>query len=72
MIRYRLKELLAEKGVTYRQLSAGGKVSLSTLNKLIQDDPGPIQTDVLERICAYLNCHLNDLVIYSLEALPES
>ena len=63
MMQFRLKELMKEKGVTYRQLSVDANVSTSTLNKMIQDDPKPVQSDVIERLLEYFNCEPNDLIM---------
>lgn len=65
MIRFRLKELMAARGVTYRHLSRQAKVSTNTLNNMTQDQPRPIQTDVIDRICGCLECHPCELIIYT-------
>lgn len=64
MIRFRLKELMAEKGVSYRELSREAGVSTSTLNNMVQERPRPIQTDVIDRLCGVLECHPSELIVY--------
>ena len=64
MIRFRLKELMEQKGVTYRQLSSAAKVSTSILNKMVQETPRPVQTDVINRLLNYFGCELTELVVY--------
>ena len=64
MIRFRLKELMEQKGVTYRQLSSSAKVSTSILNKMVQEKPRPVQTDVINRLLNYFGCELTDFVVY--------
>ena len=64
MIRFRLKELMEQKGVTYRQLSSAANVSTSILNKMVQETPRPVQTDVINRLLNYFGCELTELVVY--------
>ncbi|MDM8519196.1 helix-turn-helix transcriptional regulator [Anaerolineales bacterium HSG6] len=62
MIKFKLKELMAEKGLTYRQLSEQSNVSTSVLYKMIQNTGQSVQTDILERLCLALDCTFDDLM----------
>ena len=44
-----LRVLMAQKGVTYREVSAEADVSTSTLRKVAQNET--VQTDVLKKLC---------------------
>jgi len=62
MIKYRLRDLMRERGVTYRQVSKGAGVAVRTLQKVANDET--VQTDILERLCRYFDIDINQLVVY--------
>jgi DNA-binding Xre family transcriptional regulator len=68
VIRFKLKELMDKKGVTYRQLSQESGVSTSILYKMVQNTGQNVQTDVLERVCVALDCAFDELM----EIVPDS
>ncbi len=63
MLHFRLKELMKEKAVTYRQVSDGAEVSTNTVYKLVKDKQKMIGLDVLERLLDYFDCDLNELIV---------
>lgn len=62
-MRFRLKELKKEKGLTYRQIEAGANVSKSILSKMGTNKQRQVSLDVLDRLTDFLRCELNDLII---------
>lgn len=70
MIRYKLKELLADKQfrdgrrVTLGEVAEATGIHRTTLSKLANVRGYNTTTDVLDRLCAYFDCHISDLVEY--------
>lgn len=62
MIIFKLKALMAAKGVSFRQTSKGAKVALSTVQKVANNQT--VQTDVLDKLCGFFECSLSDLAEY--------
>ena len=62
MLKFKLAELMKEKGVTYREVSEEAKVSTSTLYNLVKGKPKMIGIDVIERLLKFFNCQPNDLM----------
>lgn len=63
MLKFRIAELMKERGVTYREVSEGAKVSTNTLYKMVKGKQRMIGVDVLERLCRYFDCTPGDLLI---------
>ncbi|MEC9363330.1 MAG: helix-turn-helix transcriptional regulator [Pseudomonadota bacterium] len=70
MIRFRLKELLAEREfqerrvVTLNEVAAATGIHRATLSK-ISNEPGyNTGTDNLDRLCGYFGCPIDKLVEY--------
>lgn len=63
MLKFRIKELMREKHVTYRQVSEGASVSTNTLYKLATGKQKMIGLDVIERLLRYFGCRPNDLMV---------
>ena len=62
MVKYRLKEVLKEKGVSQGKLSRMADVSLSTIQRLsIEGSTYNVSMDVLERIAKALGVKISDL-----------
>lgn len=62
MVKYRLKEVLKEKGVSQGKLSRMTDVSLSTIQRLsVEGSSYNVSMDVLERIAKALGVKISDL-----------
>lgn len=67
MIRYRLKELIAEKSfqegrtVTMNEVAEKTGIHRTTLTKIANQFGYNTSTDVLDKLCDYFNCELSDL-----------
>ena len=62
MIRFRLQELMEQRGLTYRDVSTGAQVSTNTLYRIIKNEARMIGIGVLERLLMYLECEPGDLI----------
>lgn len=76
MIRFRLKELIAEKGfqenrrVTLDEVAQHTGVHRTTLSKIANQRGYNTTTDILDKLCAYFGVQLDDVAQYVDE--PES
>ena len=67
MIRFRLRELIAEKSfnegrrVTYDELSKVTGINRTTLSKLSNQKGYSTTTENLDRLCSYFDCRLEEL-----------
>lgn len=70
MIRYRLKELLAEKEfqerrrITYEEIARETGIHRTTLSKVANQVGYNTTTDVLDKLCKYLGVQVGDLAEY--------
>jgi len=70
MIRYRLKELIAEKQfkeqrrITLEEVAKATGVHRTTLSKLSNQIGYNTTTDVLDKLCAYFKVEIGDVVNY--------
>lgn len=70
MLRFKLRERIADlefkerRRVTIQEVAAATGLSRMTLSKLINEHGANVQTDALERLCAYFDCRVEDLVAY--------
>lgn len=70
MIRFRLKELLANKEfqdgrvITLSEVSAGTGIHRATLSKIANERGYNTGTDNLDRLCAFFSCEIQELVQY--------
>jgi putative transcriptional regulator len=73
MIRYRLKELIADKAfhedrrITLDEVAELTGISRPTLSRIANVKGYSTTTDILDRLCAYFECRLDQLA----EHLPE-
>lgn len=79
MIRFRLKEMLAEKGfqenrrVTLDEVSKATGIHRTTLSKIANQRGYNSGTEQVDRLCAYFDCRVEDIVEYvPLPEQPES
>jgi DNA-binding Xre family transcriptional regulator len=62
MVKYRLKEVLKEKGVSQGKLSRMTNVSLSTIQRLsVEGSTYNVSIEVLEKIAKALGVRISDL-----------
>lgn len=68
LLRFKLKERIAElefrerRRVQLQEIAAATGLSRMTLSKLINHHGVNVQTDVLDKLCAYFGCRIEDLV----------
>lgn len=76
MIRFRLKELIAEKEfqerrrVTIAEISESTGIARNTLSRILNEPGWNARTKQLDKLCAYFDCRIEDLVEYVPDA-PE-
>lgn len=67
MIRFRLKELMADKGfrerrvITITEVANATGINRMTLSKIANHAGYSTVTDNLDKLCSYFNCHLGQL-----------
>lgn len=70
MIRFKIKQLLAEKEfrerrrITLSEVSEESGVNRATLSRLVNRFGYSTDTDVLGRLCAYFSCEVGELAEY--------
>ena len=70
MLRYKLKELIAEKEfqegrrVTIAEISEGTGIARNTLSRILNQPGWSTRTEYLDRLCAYFDCRIEELVKY--------
>ncbi len=57
-----LNQVLDQKGISQNQLAKDTGISTSTLRNLNHNRTTRISFDVLEKICMYLNCEIQDIL----------
>jgi putative transcriptional regulator len=74
MLRYKLKELIAEKEfrerrrVTVQELAEATGITRNTLSKMLNQHGASVRSENLGRLCAYFHCRIEDLVEYIRDA----
>ncbi len=70
MIRFRLKELLADKEfkerrvITLKEVAAATGINRMTLSK-IANHPGAVTvSDNIDKLCRYFSCRVEELMVY--------
>ena len=70
MFRYKLAERIADKEfkerrrITVLEISKATGINRMTLSKLLNKHGANTQTDNLDKLCAYFDCRVEDLVEY--------
>ncbi len=70
MLRYKLKELIAEKEfrerrrVLIQEVADATGITRNTLSKMLNQHGASVRTENLDRLCAYFNCRIELLVEY--------
>ena len=68
MLRYKLKELIAEKEflerrrITIQEIAAATQITRNTLSKMLNQHGVSIRSDNLDKLCEYFNCRIEQLV----------
>jgi len=68
MLRYRLKELIAEKEfqearrVTVLEISEATGIARNTLSKMLNQPGASVRSEYLDRLCSYFGCKIEELV----------
>lgn len=74
LLRFKLKERIADlefrerRRVQIQEIAAETGLNRMTLSKLVNHQGANVQTDVLDRLCTYFGCRVEDLV----EHVPDS
>jgi putative transcriptional regulator len=70
MIRFRLKELLADKEfrerrvITLKEIAAETGINRMTLSKIANHPGATTVSDNLDKLCGYFDCQISDLMVY--------
>ena len=70
MIRFRLNELIAEKGfrerrvVTIAEVAEGTGIHRATLSKLAHQPGANTVTDNIDKLCRYFGCTVGEVMTY--------
>jgi DNA-binding Xre family transcriptional regulator len=62
-VKIQLKQIMADRGLTYRQVSQGANVSTSILSKINHEQQKMIALDVIDRLTDYLECEPGELIV---------
>ena len=57
-----LSQLLDDKGISQNQMAKDTGISVTTLRNLNHNKTTRISFDILEKICIYLNCDVEDVL----------
>lgn len=74
MLRFKLRERIADlefrerRRVPIQEIADATGLNRMTLSKLVNLHGANVQTDVVDKLCSYFNCRVEDLV----EHLPDS
>jgi len=70
MIRFKLKELIAEKEfkerrrITVAELSEGSGIARNTLSRILNEPDWNARISQVDKLCAYFDCKIEDLLEY--------
>lgn len=70
MLRYKLKEQIAEKEfrerrrVTVQEIAQATGITRNTLSKMLNQHGASVRSENLDRLCAYFECRIEQLVEY--------
>jgi putative transcriptional regulator len=77
MLRFKLRERIADlefrerRRVQLQEIAAETGLNRMTLSKLVNHHGANVQTDVLDKLCTYFNCRVEDLVVHVSDGSPE-
>lgn len=61
-VRFRVRELLAERGMSQTELQTQTGLAYSTVNDLCNNKPRRIELDTLDVLCDVLECSIGDIL----------
>ena len=67
MIRFKLKQQIADKEfrdkrrISLQEVADATEINRGTLSKMLNQHGAVVRTDVLDKLCTYLDCSLEDL-----------
>ena len=70
MLRFKLKELIAEKEfqegrrVTVGEIAESTGIARNTLSRILNQPGWNVRSEHLDKLCAYFNCRIDQLVEY--------
>lgn len=70
MLRFKVSERIADKEfkerrrITVIEISEATGINRMTLSKLMNKHGANVQTDILDQLCTYFGCQIQDLVEY--------
>lgn len=70
VLRYHLKELIAEKEfkekrrVTIGEIAEEAGLNRMTLSKMINHQGASVKSEALDKLCTYFECEISDLVTH--------
>lgn len=74
MLRYKLKERIADKEfrerrrITIQEVAESTGITRNTLSRMLNLHGVSVRTENLDRLCAYFDCRIEDVVEYVPEA----
>ena len=74
MLRYKLKERIADKEfrerrrVTIQEVAESTGITRNTLSRMLNQHGVSVRTENLDRLCAYFGCRIEEVVEYVPEA----
>jgi putative transcriptional regulator len=66
-VRFRLRELLTERGMSQTELQTRTRLAYSTVNDLYNNKPRRVELETLDVLCEVLDCSIGEL----LERIPD-
>lgn len=70
MLRFKLRERIADlefrerKRIQLQEIASATGLNRMTLSKLVNQHGANVQTDVLDKLCTYFGCRIEELVEY--------
>lgn len=77
MIRFRLRELMADKGFAEKRLVTMGEIAdatglnRSTITKVANVHDYNCTSEVIDKLCTYFDCEVSDIMVHIKEDLSE-
>jgi putative transcriptional regulator len=63
VIKIRLREILAERGISQRQFALSMNMRIATINHLCSDSVDRVYIRTLEKICEALQIDISELIV---------
>ena len=78
MLRFKIKERIADlefrerRRVPLQEIAEATGLNRMTLSKLVNQHGANVQTDVVDKLCSYVGCRIEDLVEHMPDPLTSS